>query len=113
MEHTSNLLRHKYAEPFLFFISIVVLVAACISKADSLKEPNARPATVVAGTPVDGVVVQPGVVREQLEVTGTLIANQQVSIVSELTRRIVKVHAKEGTKVRAGTLLFQLDDADL
>ena len=113
MEHSSNLLRHKYAEPLLFFISIAVLVAACISKADSLKEPGAKAETAAIGTPVDGVVVQPGTVREELEVTGTLIANQQVDIVSELTRRIIKVHVKEGSKVRAGTLLFQLDDADL
>ncbi|HTF17030.1 MAG TPA: efflux RND transporter periplasmic adaptor subunit [Chryseolinea sp.] len=115
MEHSFNLFRHKYAEPFLFFISITILVAACISKADSLNDANAKPKleTAVVGTPVDGVVVQPGTVREELEVTGTLIANQQVDIVSELTRRIIKVHVKEGSKVRAGTLLFQLDDADL
>jgi membrane fusion protein (multidrug efflux system) len=114
MEHPHSLLRHKYAEPLLFILSITVLVAACISKADSLRESDTRPATaVVVGTPVDGVVVQPGTVREQLEVTGTLVANQQVDIVSELTRRIVKVHVKEGSRVQAGTLLFQLDDADL
>lgn len=114
MEHSNSLLRHKYAEPLLFILSIAVLVAACISKADSLNDTHAKTETVVvAGTPVDGVVIQPGTVREELEVTGTLVANQRVEIVSELTRRIVKVHVKEGTKVRAGTPLFQLDDADL
>lgn len=114
----SRLFRHKYAEKILFFVAIVALVAACISKAGSLDDEDATDAAksapaAVAATPVDGVVVQPGVVREQLEVTGTLIANQQVDIVSELTRRIVKVHVKEGSRVRAGTPLFQLDDADL
>lgn len=114
MEHPSSLLRHKYAEPLLFILSIVVLVAACISKADSLTDSKPSPAAaVIAGTPVDGVVVKPGTVREELEVTATLVANQQVDIVSELTRRIVKVHVKEGSRVRAGTPLFQLDDADL
>ncbi|MGC3946042.1 MAG: efflux RND transporter periplasmic adaptor subunit [Chryseolinea sp.] len=113
MEHPSSFLRHKYAEPLLFILSIVVLVAACISKADSLTDSNAKPAVVAVGTPVDGVVVQPGTVREELEVTATLVANQQVDIVSELTRRIVKVHVKEGSRVRVGTPLFQLDDADL
>ena len=114
MEHSNSLIRHKYAEPLLFILSIAVLVAACISKADSLNETNAKPgAAVVAGTPVDGIIVQPGTVREELQVTGTLVANQRVEIVSELTRRIVKVHVKEGSKVRAGTPLFQLDDADL
>jgi membrane fusion protein (multidrug efflux system) len=113
MEHPSRLLRHRFAEPLLFILSIVVLVAACISKADTLTDSNAKPAAAFVGTPVDGVVVQPGTVREQLEVTATLVANQQVDIVSELTRRIVKVNVKEGSRVRAGTPLFQLDDADL
>jgi len=36
-----------------------------------------------------------------------------VDIVSELTRKIVRVNIKEGNFVTAGTLLFQLDDADL
>lgn len=104
----------KYAEQLLFFISISAIVAACVSKAGSLKEDGATaPVPAVIATPADGVVVQPGTLREELEVTGTLIANQQVDIVSELTRRIVKVHVKEGSVVRQGTLLFQLDDADL
>jgi membrane fusion protein (multidrug efflux system) len=59
------------------------------------------------------VVVQPVQISEELEVTGTLVANQQVAIVSELTRKIVRVNVKEGSKVKEGTLLFQLDDADL
>ena len=112
-----RLIRQKYAEKFLLLLAIVVLVAACISKAGDLNDDAANHATpasaTIAATPVDGVIIQPGVVREELEVTGTLVANQQVDIVSELTRRIVKVHVKEGSKVRVGTVLFQLDDADL
>lgn len=118
-----RLFRRKYAGKLLFFVAIVALVAACISKAGILNDESATalttdslhtaPVPVPGATPVDGVVVKPGVVRDELQLTGTLLANQRVEIVSELTRRIVKVHVREGSRVRQGAPLFQLDDADL
>lgn len=91
---------------------LAAVIVACSSKAEDLKT-ESKNAVVLTGVPVDGVVVQPGVVRDELEVTGTVVANQQVDIVSELTRKVVRVNVKEGSKVKQGTLLFQLDDADL
>jgi membrane fusion protein (multidrug efflux system) len=91
---------------------MAAFIAACSSRAEELKtEP--KNIAIPTGVPVDGVVVKPGVVRDELEVTGTVVANQQVDIVSELTRKVVRVNVKEGSKVKRGTLLFQLDDADL
>jgi membrane fusion protein (multidrug efflux system) len=94
------------------YILLTIFIAACVSKADDLTS-KTKSAPVISYIPVDGTVIQPGIVSEQLEVTGTLIANQQVKIVSELTRKIVRVNVKEGSKVKQGALLFQLDDADL
>jgi len=45
--------------------------------------------------------------------TGTLLARESVEIVSELSRRLVRVHAKEGARVKKGALLFELDRADI
>jgi membrane fusion protein (multidrug efflux system) len=97
----------------LGFWFLAFIIEACESKADDLNTNVVESKPAIVYTPVDGVVVQPGEVSEKLEVTGTLVANQQVDIVSELTRKIVRVNVKEGSKVKAGTLLFQLDDADL
>jgi membrane fusion protein (multidrug efflux system) len=97
----------------LSFLAIAVVVASCVTRADDLssaKEPSA-PAPI--GTPVDAVVLKPAEIRESLDVTGTLVANQRVDIVSELTRKIVSVRVKEGSTVKRGQLLFVLDDADL
>lgn len=104
----------KVARPVLGYILMAAIVAGCVSKAEDLgaDKQAAAPAGIPA-TPVDGVVIQPGVIRDELEVTGTLVAYQEVDIVSELTRKVVRVHVKEGSKVKEGTLLFQLDDADL
>lgn len=45
--------------------------------------------------------------------TGTLLANESVELVSELTRRLVRIHADEGAAVQKGQVLFELDDDDL
>ncbi|MBM4265613.1 MAG: efflux RND transporter periplasmic adaptor subunit [Deltaproteobacteria bacterium] len=61
----------------------------------------------------DVYVVEPQAVRDVVRTVGTLVANESVRVVSELSRRMVKVHVEEGTEVKKGGLLFQLDDADL
>ncbi|MBT1685836.1 efflux RND transporter periplasmic adaptor subunit [Dawidia soli] len=107
--------RHRLYAPLLGAVTFALLaavVAACTTKAENLEQPAAA-AAAPAGVPVDAVILQPHAIREELEVTGTLVANQAVDIVSELTRRIVQVNAREGSRVKKGTLLFRLDDADL
>lgn len=104
----------KISPDVLGYLLLTVFLTACVLKADDLgktDEKTAAPAT--AFTPVDGVIVRPGVLNEELEVIGSLVANQQVDIVSELTRKVVRVHVKEGSYVKEGALLFQMDDDDL
>ena len=92
---------------------ITAIVTACTTQAGNLSKKNNAEPKVNPGVPVDAIIIQPGKISDELDITGTLIANQRVDIVSELTRRLVHVNVKEGTRVKAGTLLFKLDDADL
>ena len=108
--------KHPLVKSFAYVLGFWILafvIESCISKADDLSKKDAPSKPAIVYTPVDGVVVQPGKVTEEIEVTGTLVANQAVEIVSEVTRKIIRVNVNEGAKVRKGTLLFQLDDADL
>ena len=94
-------------------LPLMIFLHACASRAN---EPIAAASTAVAaapGIPADGHVVTAGEVKQLLEITGTLAANQEVMISSELTKKVVNVPVKEGNVVAKGTLLFQLDDADL
>jgi membrane fusion protein (multidrug efflux system) len=50
---------------------------------------------------------------QTLSTVGTLRANEAVTLVSELSRRLVNIHVQEGSEVAAGALLFKLDDSDL
>lgn len=62
---------------------------------------------------VDVHVVQPERLELSVPATGALIAHEAVDLVSELSRRLIKVSAKEGQAVKKGDVLFQLDAADL
>ena len=50
---------------------------------------------------------------QTLATVGTLRANESVTLVPELSRRLMKIHVVEGSDVAAGALLFKLDDSDL
>ena len=76
--------------------------------------PGAAPsAAVAAPIPVDVVTVAEEAFDVQVQATGTLLARESVELVSELSRRLVKVRADEGAQVKKGQVLFELDAADL
>lgn len=93
-------------------LPVLIFIQSCESKANEQK-PAIAAAVANPAVPADGYIVQPTSFSEEIEITGTLIANQEVTVASELMRKIVRVQVKEGNYVNAGTLLFQLDDADL
>ena len=58
-------------------------------------------------------IVKSAPFAQTLSTVGTLRANESVTLVSELSRRLVKIQVAEGSDVAAGDLLFKLDDSDL
>jgi membrane fusion protein (multidrug efflux system) len=113
--HTETFNRRLFFNPYLLSIILllsIVVIAGCAAKANDNKETSAIPA-VVKAIPVDGAIIQPASLKEELEITGSIAANQQVDIVSELTRKIIRVNVKEGSNVKQGQLLFEMDNADL
>ncbi|MBK9731422.1 MAG: efflux RND transporter periplasmic adaptor subunit [Chitinophagaceae bacterium] len=59
------------------------------------------------------MVVSDTLITYQLQATGTVRANEEVSMVSEYPGKITGIFFKEGTTVGKGSLLFQMDDAEL
>ncbi|MCW3118261.1 MAG: efflux transporter periplasmic adaptor subunit [Chitinophagaceae bacterium] len=91
---------------------MTIVITGCSAGAKDKNKPETTTVAMKA-TPVDGTIIKPAVLKEELEITGSLMANQQVDMVSELTRKIVRVNVKEGANVKAGQLLFEMDNADL
>jgi membrane fusion protein (multidrug efflux system) len=58
-------------------------------------------------------IVKDTTIDENLDVLGSLVANERVHIVSESAKRLMKINFREGAYVNRGQLLFKLDDADL
>jgi membrane fusion protein (multidrug efflux system) len=51
--------------------------------------------------------------KVEVQASGTLLPRESVELVSELSRRLIKVRAEEGSVGRKGDVLFELDAADL
>ncbi|MFH1159709.1 MAG: efflux RND transporter periplasmic adaptor subunit [bacterium] len=62
---------------------------------------------------VGALVITPRVLNDQLEVTGTLLANEEIEIRSEIPGRIEEIFFQEGTPVQKGCLLLKIDDREL
>lgn len=95
----------------LVSLALALAASGCTSKGTANTINKA--AVSQPGTPVDVQVLKAETVKDEMEVSGTLMAKQSVSIMSELSRKVTDVYAKEGQHVSAGTILFKLDDADL
>lgn len=50
---------------------------------------------------------------QTLQVTGSLLANEEVELRSEISGRITSLHFQEGSHVAKGALLVKINDADL
>jgi membrane fusion protein (multidrug efflux system) len=90
---------------------VIAFIAACTTQAAN--PPKESETVVFKGIPVDAAIVTLGKSNDQLVVTGTILANQEVSLVSELTRKITGIYVREGSMVKKGAVLFELDRADL
>jgi membrane fusion protein (multidrug efflux system) len=108
-------------------IAIVLVVAALIivprlgsSKADNPKAaaggaPGGGGGPGGPGGPVsvNVVVVQPQALNNIIQSNGTVLANEEVEVRSEISGIIKKIHFKEGQKVQKGQLLATLNDDEL
>jgi membrane fusion protein, multidrug efflux system len=108
--HKSN--RISTSLLLLLSLPVMIFLHACASHANETK-PAGAPVAASPGIQADVYIVVPGEVKQLIEITGTVAANQEVLLTSELTKKVVNVPVKEGHLVSKGTLLFQLDDTDL
>jgi membrane fusion protein (multidrug efflux system) len=94
---------------------VAILAALAVPKLMQLRRTNAPS----AAAPSDQILrvtvhhVEPTRLTERLSTTGTLRANEEVEIVSEVSGKISSIHFEEGSHVTAGQLLLKIDDSEL
>lgn len=62
---------------------------------------------------VRAMIIKSNALNNRLRVTGTIVANEEVTITSEISGMITQINFQEGTNVAKGTLLVKINDADL
>jgi len=62
---------------------------------------------------VSGQVVQPQLFKNIVQATGSLMANEEVELHSEVAGKVTQIQFKEGSRVNKGDLLVKINDADL
>lgn len=96
-----------YLAAFVIFFSAV---SACSSHK---KDPAGQGAKRPKGVRAEGFIVKASSFQTDYIASGTLIPNEALDIHPEISGRIVSINFKEGSAVRKGQLLLQLNDADL
>lgn len=59
------------------------------------------------------VVLQPAPASEGITATGTVLAEQEVNVQTEIAGRVIRIGFGEGEPVKAGQILVELDGAEL
>lgn len=101
----------KYVVYVLIVIGIGVLVAYRISKNSTETPPGKKP--VAKAVEVGGIILKPQKFDDNLSLSGTLEANEQVEIRSEVSGIVESINFEEGGKVAAGQLLIKVNDIEL
>lgn len=63
--------------------------------------------------PVTGIIASLSTSSNGIPVTGTLVANEEVELVSETAGKVIEIAFQEGALVKKGALLVKVDDSDL
>jgi membrane fusion protein (multidrug efflux system) len=63
--------------------------------------------------PVTGTVAKPSYLTSGIRSAGSLIANEEVDIVSKVSGKVTGVYFREGSRVKKGDLLVKIYDEDL
>ncbi|GGC68761.1 MexH family multidrug efflux RND transporter periplasmic adaptor subunit [Pedobacter quisquiliarum] len=62
---------------------------------------------------VNGIVVEAAAFENELEVTGSIEANEAVNLQSEISGLVTSINFTEGSNVKKGTVLVRINDRDI
>jgi membrane fusion protein (multidrug efflux system) len=63
--------------------------------------------------PVEAMVVKPEKLDNKLVVTGSVLANESLELRSEISGKITRIAFQEGSNVKKGNLLIQINDEEI
>lgn len=101
------------SKSFLAILSLIFALALVSCKQKKETAPAAGRQTGPQVLSLEGLVASTKTINAQIEVPGTILANESTEIHPEVSGRVVHLNIKEGAFVSQGTLLAKLYDEDL
>jgi len=109
---------NKLMKRILSLILILAVLAFIVGRKAGWFDPSPVKGSEVVVTgrealPVNVVVLTPGGLSDLIVATGTVLADEQVDLSTEVSGRITSIRFTEGTAVNKGDLLATINDAEL
>jgi membrane fusion protein (multidrug efflux system) len=105
--------RTKYSLIALALVSITVLSMIFIPILSKEKQDDMQSNRQMGPLMAEGIIVRAIDLDNNIRTVGTIIANEEVEIRSEISKRLTGINFREGTFVSRGRVLFSLDNSDL
>ncbi len=103
----------KYLVYTLIIVGIGALIFYRISDNKKSEEKNSKGPGGKMVLKVSGIVLKPQVFLDNLALSGSIEANEQVDIRSEISGIVESINFQEGTMVSKGQVLFKVNDIEL
>ena len=103
---------HRFPFPLRVLIFLAITSFVFCKKKDAAPQATTAPVAAKA-LPVQIMIAAPQLLSADIEVPGSLMANESTDIHPEVSGRMVQLHINEGGRVAKGALLAKLYDGDL
>ena len=104
----------KYIVYTLLIVGIIGIIAYRITENKSEKVKNeSNGAGKKQATSVSGIVLKPQEFADNLSLSGSIEANEQIDLRSEVSGIVESINFKEGSTVAKGQVLFKVNDLEL
>ena len=105
-------MKKRYIFFTLIICGLIALIAYRISSNSKLNSPkNAKRTVNIMG--VEGMVLKAQEFADNINLSGTLEANEEIELRSEVSGVVESINFEEGAKVSKGQVLFRVNDIEL
>ena len=108
-----NFMKIKYIVYTLLIVGIGALIFHRISENKAAKEDPKEKSGKKRPVNVTGMILKPQVFADNLSLSGSLEANEQIEIRSEVSGVVESINFSEGSSVSKGQVLFKVNDIEL
>lgn len=103
----------KYIVYTLLIVGIGAFIAYRITENSAGNEKNSKGGDKKQPVGVSGIVLQPREFADNLSLSGSIEANEQIDLRSEVSGIVESINFKEGSTVTKGQVLFKVNDIEL